>query len=88
MRPHMATPLLLGVLLIGGCAPTLYTRPGSSVADFDAQKARCDYETSAATQQVDYGYRTTLGQAFDQALRQHALMKKCLVANGWREEPR
>lgn len=82
--------VLSAVLLafLTGCAPRyLLTREGATLDDYNSDIARCDYETSAATQGTDPGLRTVVGQEFDRASRKNDLMKKCMLARGWRIAP-
>ncbi len=75
---------LVLLIFLAGCAqPTLMVKPGATQADIAKDKAQCDYETSAATQTTDYGYRTIFGQELDRALRKRELMQKCLIARGY-----
>ena len=79
---------VLLVALLAGCAPRyLLTREGATIDNYNSDIARCDYETSAATQGTDYSYRTILGQEFDRASRKNDLMKKCMLAKGWKVMP-
>jgi len=68
-----------------GCANrgVALTKPGASSSDFDADKARCDYETTASTQGTNYTYNTMFGQELDRALRKNELMTMCMRAKGW-----
>lgn len=61
----------------------VWTKPGASEVDFNKDNAQCDYETSAATQAVDYSYRTAFGQELDRTIRKAELWKKCMIARGW-----
>ena len=84
----MRKPLMLIVasLMLAGCVPTVYTRPGGTVGDFERDRARCDYETHAATINSGAGYNTAIGGAFAQALAQTTLLHKCLAAHGWKTQ--
>ena len=75
---------LVLLIFLAGCAkPIIYNKEGATQSDFDLDKAKCDSETSAATQTTDYGYRTIFGQELDRALRKGELMKKCMLAKGY-----
>ena len=75
---------LFALLYLSACASNLvWTKPGFTQAEFGRDKAKCDYETSAATQNIDYTYRTTIGRVLDQAFRKADLMKKCFRARGY-----
>jgi hypothetical protein len=50
---------------------------------FERDKAQCDYESTASTQTVDYGYRSKLGQEIDRADRRNELRKLCMKARGY-----
>lgn len=73
-------------LLVVGCAapkPVIWNRPGGTQTEFDQDTARCDYETSAATQVTDNSFSTILGREYDRAVRKKELFGKCMVARGW-----
>jgi hypothetical protein len=76
--------------LLAGCSTTQpnwhWIKPGATQAEFDQHKAQCDYETSAATQGTDYGFRTILGQELDRSTRKRDLFMKCMTAKGYRQE--
>lgn len=77
---------VLTASLLSGCAapkPVIWNRPGATQAEFNQDAARCDYETSAATQGTDYSFRTIFGQELDRAIRKKDLIGKCMVARGW-----
>lgn len=86
---HSVARLVAGSLLLSlaACAPTYYTRSGASVADFERDKAQCDYETSLATTNQGHGlgYRTVVGESAAHILTKLDLIKKCLIARGWQE---
>ena len=72
------------VLALAGCAAQgVWTHPHGSHANFERDKAQCQYESTAATQGVDYGYQTAVGQAFDQAFRRAEVYKLCMKAKGY-----
>lgn len=74
-------------IMLVGCAGAGYTwvpMPGNS-GSFAQADARCDYETSAATQGTDYRYRTVLGQELDRALRKNDLYDKCMRVQGFQK---
>jgi len=82
-------------VLLGGCAtqtPMMWHHPtiGQNAATraddlkiFERDKAQCDYESTASTQTVDYGYRSKLGQEIDRADRRNELRKLCMKARGY-----
>ena len=85
------TKSALGIALlaaVAGCAgKTCYTKPGFTQAEWNRDLAQCTYETTASTQNVNYGYSTVFGQALDQALRRQQLMDLCLKARGYYVAP-
>lgn len=86
----MRKVFLIVALSLAGCATQPrwhWIKDGSTQAEFDQHKAQCDYETSAATQATDYGFRSVFGQELDRAMRKNDLFIKCMVAKGYRQEP-
>lgn len=76
------------VLALAGCAPRyLLTRDGATLDDYNGDIAKCDYETSAATQGIDPSLRSMFGQELDRANRKNDLMLKCMLARGWKAVP-
>lgn len=77
---------LAAALLVAGCAapqPMIFDKAGATQADYDRSWARCDYETSAATQGTDYTFGTIIGQELDRAMRKRDLIVKCMGAEGF-----
>lgn len=82
-----SNPILVVAILTGCAAPGQFAwvpLPGTTIS-YDRAEARCDYETSAATQGTDYTYRTSLGRELDRALRKRDLAEKCMRAQGFRK---
>lgn len=74
------------VLLIPGCAvqPRYeWIHPTGDRAQFDKDRAQCEYESTAATQQTDYSYRSSFGQELDKAMRRGDLGVLCMKAKGY-----
>lgn len=83
----LSLALCAGSLLAGCATQPQYTwlpTAGSGVNGAQIE-ARCDYETSAATQGTDYSFRSSLGQELDRAMRKQSLFEKCMLANGMRK---
>lgn len=79
--------LLASLAALAGCAtqqPMIFDKEGATQAEYDQAWARCDYETSAATQGTDYSFNTILGQELDRAMRKRDLIVKCMAAHGFR----
>lgn len=77
----------IGSLLVGCAARQQYVwiaPTGSGLATHQVE-AKCDYETTAATQGTDYSLRTSFGQELDRAMRKQSLYEKCMLANGMRK---
>lgn len=84
----MRTSPLFVVAILSGCtAPGQYAwiPLAGTTMSYDRAEARCDYETSAATQGTDYSYRSSLGQELDRALRKRDLTDKCMRAQGFQK---
>jgi len=65
---------VLGMLILAvsltACS-THFTKPGGTTADFEADKAQCDYQVSAVS------------MANMSLVMHYDLMHKCLRARGW-----
>jgi hypothetical protein len=81
----MIRTLAIAALLAGCAAQPRYAwvHPTGDRAQFDKDTAQCDYETSAATQQTDYSYRSIFGQELDRSMRKNALAEQCMKAKGY-----
>lgn len=82
------TAITIIAVTVTGCAsltPAQYAwnHETKSREMFDKDVAQCDYETSAATQQTDYGYNTIFGQELDRAVRKRNLTEQCMKAKGY-----
>jgi len=75
--------VVISILMFIGCAQTMLVKDGVTREDFERDKARCIYETSCATQSIDYSLHTIFGQELDRALRQKDLIIKCMQAKGY-----
>ena len=64
--------------------PIVWYKDGATEAEFSQAKYQCDYETTAATQNTDYSYRSIIGQEMDRAMRKGDLFKRCMMAKGYR----
>jgi hypothetical protein len=81
--------------LLAGCAttPPLYNRPNTTVADFERDKAACEYEAASSTANYGSGQNTsrTMGGAIAQgigiglgrAMETSNLVAMCLRARGY-----
>lgn len=58
-------------LLLSACS-THFVKPGATTADFEVDKAQCDYQVSAVS------------MAHMSLVMHYDLMHKCLLARGWR----
>lgn len=82
--------LFAAVLAITGCVtnpPMEWVQTRGGGMDLDQAIARCDYESSAATQGTDYSLRTSFGQELDRAIRKNNLQRQCMAANGYVQRP-
>ena len=76
-------------IVLTGCAvqPTYkWMHPTANQAQFDRDKAQCEYEIAAATQQTDYSYRSVFGQELDRATRKRDLGILCMKAKGYTQQ--
>jgi len=78
------------VISLVGCAarePMQWTKVRGDAQDLVQVTARCDYETTAATQGTDYSFRSSFGQELDRAIRKRDLEQRCMLANGYALQP-
>lgn len=77
--------ILSCIIILTGCLPKkqIYTKPNLTQSEWQQDKSRCVYETTSSTQDVDYSYRTIVGQALNQNIRRNELMDLCLRAKGY-----
>ena len=71
MRPRYLLACLTLATSLTACS-THFTKPGGTTADFEMDKAQCDYQVSAVS------------MANMSLVMHHDLMHKCLKARGWR----
>ena len=70
------------------CAPMyIWVHPSGDQTQLDRDSAQCEYEATAATQQIDYSYRTTFGQELDRAIRRNEIGVLCMKAKGYSQRP-
>lgn len=62
-------------ILIAGCVPTRWTKPGATAEDFEQAKQQCQYEVDLHNQGQGANPFSIL-----------QLMPECLQAKGWRQE--
>jgi hypothetical protein len=80
--------LSVSCLLLLGCAQTLWTKSGATVADFEKAKAVCDYQSEIGTpnEHIGYGLSGAVASGISEGIRKGTLMQKCMVADGWQSE--
>ena len=95
---YHARVLLLGasILLMAGCAQTMWVRPDTSVAETQGTINRCDYEADLRTpaSTIHLRGRHTVGKALaeglmgalEEGIRKASLSSSCMVANGFHRE--
>ncbi len=62
------------------------TKPKLTQVQWKKDLAKCEYQATASTQNVDYSYSSGFGQSLDQAMRRNELIKLCLKAEGYTEQ--
>ena len=74
------------VVLVAGCAQSVWVRPGATASDFTRDRAVCDYQSELGTPNT-YNGRGNMSDAIasgiSDGIRKGMLMNKCMVANGW-----
>jgi hypothetical protein len=73
-------------LLCGGCARTVWDKPGATAADFERDKLECEYEANKATASLGSsgrGLGNAIGDGIDQGLRNAELATQCMRVRGY-----
>lgn len=87
MRLMTATALGAAGLLLAGCvaANMKWVRPGASVADFEADKLRCQYDAELATanRTAGYGIGGAIASGMATGMKKAELMNLCMRTKGW-----
>lgn len=82
----LAYALTAATILLSGCAaPAIvsWQKSWEHNTQLEQAAAKCEYETSVATQGFMPGYQTLVGVELDRQSRKSALFEKCMNANGW-----
>ena len=81
--------VLMPVVLLMACAAPkqsqAWYKSGATANDTTTANAKCDYESSAATQSINTAYRSMFGQEMERAMRKAELHKQCMTAQGYRQ---
>lgn len=88
-----ALTLAIASVLVAGCAPPVYVRPNTSMAEFDRDISQCQYEAASSTAGYGSGQNTarTYGGAIGQgigigigrAIESNNLVALCMRAHGY-----
>lgn len=73
---------------VAGCAAPrpnhlVWQPTRADVMPLDQAQAKCAYEAAAATQNLDYGYRSAAGREMDRNNRRGELVALCMRAQGY-----
>lgn len=85
----MKLSLVIFAAMLTGCAvqpqqsQQRWTKPGATDQEFQAQRSKCIYEVTMATQATDTSYRTIVIQEMERAQRQRTLAKLCMESAGF-----
>ncbi len=74
--------LIACLFCLAACGPVV-VKPGATQADFDRDKAECQYEAMKASP-VNYGAPMSVG--IGAAVNQSQIVNKCLELKGWRPQ--
>lgn len=77
-----ALSALVGILIVG-CTPIKWYKPGATQHDYNMDVAHCKMEATKATAgYVGYGL-TAIGQGVEMGMIQNDVVKYCLQSKGW-----
>ena len=62
-------------MLVGGCAPNIWTKPGGTAAESDRDMGECRYQASVAV--------AAIRDPIEQGLAKWDLMEQCLRLRGY-----
>ena len=86
----MKYAVVLGSLILGACAPTIWDKPGATQADFNQDSARCRLLARGMNPGDFYAQGSTsfvagaaLGNAIGTAANQGATYRDCMLAIGY-----
>lgn len=84
---------ILVALLVAGCGPTIWNRPGATQADFNQDDARCRLVAQGMNSGGFYAQGSpgfvagaSVGNAIGTAISTQATYRNCMVANGYTEQ--
>lgn len=85
MRKIAAAALIVSIT--SACAPQyVYSRPGATQADFEHDKAVCQYQAVSATANGgNFGMSTAIGAGIAEGMKQAELQELCMRAAGWQK---
>ena len=86
----MKYAVVLGSLILGACAPTIWDKPGATQADFNQDSARCRLLARGmnpgdfyAQGSASFVASAALGNAIGTAANQVAIYRDCMMAMGY-----
>jgi len=76
---------VIATIGLSGCSQIGWTKPGATQADFDFQKAQCEYQANLATPDNTLIAKSgdAIAQGIANGMRIGNLEQMCLRANGW-----
>jgi hypothetical protein len=86
MRLILGTVTVGALIVLPGCAKTIYEKPGATAAEFNQDLATCNYEAATHTQIPSNPFLTGMSASLDVGLRRNELLGLCLQAKGWRPQ--
>lgn len=80
--------VLFILLALAGCAgpqhQPVWLKDGATQADFDKDKAFCEYEALKSVQGYDRSMRSMFGQELDLNMRRSEVARACMRVRGYR----
>lgn len=71
-------------IALSGCSHVVWEKPGATQADFEADRARCQYEAKLGTPNAPvYSMGQAIGTGIAEGLRENQLGSLCMHARGY-----
>lgn len=85
MRGAFSVLIMIAVtFLCGGCGGKALYRPGATQADFEHDKAQCDYEATKYSYTPMGAFDSPIKSGMQEGMQYNKLMDACMRSKGWR----
>lgn len=84
MGANMKKFYLCFAFALAGCSHVVWEKPGATQADFELDRARCEYEATLGTPSTPvYSVGGAIGAGIAEGMRQNQLGTLCMRARGY-----